>query len=61
MTLFVNLLGFAKSSHISDYWLTLTQDSQSDSVRAMKKAHVFTYYLDIYWARQNEVSNSVDI
>ena len=21
----------------------------------------FTYYLDIYWARQNELSNSVDI
>ena len=39
--LFVNLLGFAKRSHISDYWLSLTQDSQSESgewVNLIKKS-----------------------
>ena len=41
--------------------LALTQDSQSDSLRGRKKGHVFIYHLDIYWARQNELSNSVDI
>ena len=44
-----------------DFYISLDSGLPIWQFESQEKSTCFTYYLDIYWARQNELSNSVDI